>query len=283
MPRRSSAFVRLLLRAYPRQLRIREQRRAGGGLRRVPRSRAPPARSLRCAYAWGRLIADTITAAILLRVDERRRRRLAWHHSQPSTPKEILMTRLWQDVRYAARRLQRAPMFSLVVVATLALTIGATTAVFTVVNAVLLRALPYRDPTRLVLLQQIDWDDAGRLFGARLSRVRGARRSLRIDRGISQPRVRTVGCRAAGTGDRDARVRDALRRRSACSRRSAVRSRAKTTRRARPVAVLSDALVGAHVRTRSGGDRTRHSPRSSALHHRRRHAARLHVSAARTA
>ena len=49
------------------------------------------------------------------------------------------MTRLWQDVRYAARRLQRAPIFSLAVIATLALTIGATTAVFTVVNAVLLR------------------------------------------------------------------------------------------------------------------------------------------------
>jgi putative ABC transport system permease protein len=64
------------------------------------------------------------------------------------------MIRIWQDVRYAARRLQRGPMFSLIVIATLALTIGATTAVFTVVNAVLLRALPYRDPTRLVLLQQ---------------------------------------------------------------------------------------------------------------------------------
>ena len=107
------------------------------------------------AYAWGRLIADTIAAAILLRIDDRRRRRLAWHHSQDSAPKEMLMTRLWQDVRYAARRLQRAPMFSLIVIATLALTIGATTAVFTVVNAVLLRALPYHDPTRLVLLQEM--------------------------------------------------------------------------------------------------------------------------------
>ena len=64
------------------------------------------------------------------------------------------MTRLWQDVKYAARRLQRAPIFSLVVIATLALAIGATTAVFTVVNAVLLRGLPYREPDRLVLLQQ---------------------------------------------------------------------------------------------------------------------------------
>ena len=64
------------------------------------------------------------------------------------------MTRLWQDVRYAARRLQRAPIFSLAVIATLAVTIGATTAAFTVVNAVLLRALPYRDPGQLVLLHQ---------------------------------------------------------------------------------------------------------------------------------
>jgi putative ABC transport system permease protein len=64
------------------------------------------------------------------------------------------MTRIWQDVKYAARLLRRAPLFSLVVIATLAVTIGATTAVFTVVNGVLLQALPYRDPTRLVLLQE---------------------------------------------------------------------------------------------------------------------------------
>ena len=105
------------------------------------------------AYAWGRLIADTLIAAILLRADERRRRLVASAHVPPSAPKEILMTRLWQDIRYGARRLQRAPIFSLAVIATLALTIGATTAVFTVVNAVLLRGLPYRDPSRLVLLQ----------------------------------------------------------------------------------------------------------------------------------
>ena len=106
------------------------------------------------AYAWGRLIADTLIAAILMRADERRRSRVAWAHVPPSAPKEILMTRLWQDVRYAARGLRRAPIFAFAVIATLALTIGATTAVFTVVNAVLLRALPYRDPGRLLLLQE---------------------------------------------------------------------------------------------------------------------------------
>jgi hypothetical protein len=154
MPRRSSAFVRLLLRAYPRSLRVCERDALEAAcIECLARERARLGR-LGVLYASGRLIADTISAAILLRVDERRRRRLAWHHSHPSAPKEILMTRIWQDVRYAARLLQRAPLFSLVVIATLALTIGATTAVFTVVNAVLLRALPYHDPTRLVLLQQ---------------------------------------------------------------------------------------------------------------------------------
>lgn len=154
MPHRSSVIVRLLLRAYPRHLRqsegnvleaacieclARERRRLG-------RVGVP--------YAWGRLIADTVLAAIVLRVDSRRRRRIASAHVRPSASKEILMTRLWHDVRYAARRLRRAPAFSLAVIATLALTIGATTAVFTVVNAVLLRALPYHDPSRLVLLQE---------------------------------------------------------------------------------------------------------------------------------
>src|SRR5688500_5462839 len=54
------------------------------------------------------------------------------------------------DVRYAVRSLQRTPSFTLAVVAVLALGIGANTAIFSILNAVLLRPLPFPEPERIV-------------------------------------------------------------------------------------------------------------------------------------
>ena len=66
----------------------------------------------------------------------------------PAQHLEVLM----RDVRYALRTFMRSPAFSIAAIVTMAIGIGATTAVFAVVDAVLLRPLPYRDPSKVMLL-----------------------------------------------------------------------------------------------------------------------------------
>ena len=68
-----------------------------------------------------------------------------------------MLDALRQDLRYAVRALRRTPGFSLTAVAILAIGIGAATTIFTVVNGVLLRPLPYREPERLAMI----WNDLG--------------------------------------------------------------------------------------------------------------------------
>ena len=67
----------------------------------------------------------------------------------------VLMGKTLQDLRYAIRLLARQRVFTLLALTTLALGIGANSAIFAVVNAVLLRPLPFREPGRVVLIEEV--------------------------------------------------------------------------------------------------------------------------------
>ena len=122
----------------------------------------------------------------------------------------LWLEELRDDVKFAFRQLRAAPAFTLVAVLTLALGIGANSAIFALVDATLLRPLPYRDADRLVTIWETSDATRARVrVAAEHARLEGAQPHVRDDRrlhaerrqhGDGRPR-RQRGNRVAAVGD----------------------------------------------------------------------------------
>ena len=107
------------------------------------------ASGIRGVLFWARAILDIGRHALAERVAETRKRR----NQEPRTPRRRLES-VFQDIIYGIRGLLRQPSFSLAVIVTLALGIGATTAIFSVINGVLIQPLPYQQDRQLMQVEQ---------------------------------------------------------------------------------------------------------------------------------
>ena len=184
-----------------------------------PQKRWKRARELRDALAKGAADSPAAASAVSLvrHLAPRRRRPKRDARRAPSPvpnlPREAVMESLVRDLRYVTRSLLRTPAFFAVTVLTLALGIGATTAIYTVIDGVLLRPLPYPEPERVVHLWQVnsrggqvspqnqvadanfrDWQQQSRSFAA-MAEIGGG--GLTSVAGASEP----VRARAASVSD----------------------------------------------------------------------------------
>jgi putative ABC transport system permease protein len=103
------------------------------------------------------------------------------------------MDTLGQDVRYALRRLVKSPGFTLVAVFTLALGIGANSAIFSVVDAVLLKPLPYHEPERLVALYHLSEGGRAPMSGPNFTDLRKLSDTLTDAAALSRYRTILTG------------------------------------------------------------------------------------------
>jgi putative ABC transport system permease protein len=146
--RLSRTAYRLLLRAYPREFRERFARDLQADFVEMLEARGR-------RHAWRRAISDLLSAVPLTAADAMAERGRIARIAGPINPHgESMMRSLLYDFRQAIRALAKAPAFTLVTVLTLALGIGANSAIFSLVNAVLLRPLGYPDAHRLMLIHE---------------------------------------------------------------------------------------------------------------------------------
>jgi putative ABC transport system permease protein len=103
------------------------------------------------------------------------------------------MDTLRQDIRYACRRLTRTPGFALVAIVTIALGIGANSAIFSVVHGVLLKPLPYAEPERLVALFHVYAGHHAEMSGPNFTDLAGMSETLAGASGISTSRAILTG------------------------------------------------------------------------------------------
>jgi putative ABC transport system permease protein len=140
----SRAIYRLALYMYPTRFRRRFGRDMEDDFARLIAARGR-------AAAWSRILADLACSVVATHAHSRRTRR---HLRAIAYQGEGPMGSLALDFRHAVRTLLKAPAFTSVTVLTLALGIGANSAIFSLVNAVLLRPLGYERPERLMLIYE---------------------------------------------------------------------------------------------------------------------------------
>jgi predicted permease len=120
------------------------------------------------------------------------------HTRQPESVRgDSTMRRLIADVRYALRVMPRTPSFAVAVVGVLALGIGATTAIFSIVNAVLLRPLPFEQPERLVRI--FTRTPGGRPFELSPGKFHDWQRDAQSFEGMAMYRFRQFALAGTGT------------------------------------------------------------------------------------
>jgi putative ABC transport system permease protein len=147
-------------------------------------------------WFWFEVLLDTVRQGTRERFSRRRTLPLGAHRS-PGVPH---MTHVLEDLRHAMRAVRQQRGLSLVVVVTLTLAIGANSAIFTVVNAVLLRPLPYAQPDRVVTLFEVD--PRGRDTGVSVANFENWQQRVTSITGISLVGAQTANLTGVAEPDR---------------------------------------------------------------------------------